>query len=359
MTRSREAFSRLKSHWAIEALGADRVKAAHEAAASMYVDSNLGHQLHREGSHDAATETLIQDVAFAYEIVASEGIESLAQVSLSSDASDAMLAEAAAHEAFALLRALPLKLDSLEALVHQVLQLGAFAYCSDRWAEYRAWMREREITPELFQSDGSWDTRVLSALGQIWTRLLRKDGWHDLEGVAETVARLRADQRENEEILLNAQSRPEGLHVAGWRLVALYHWARLSEMVATYLMQGEPADVATQLDFHFDRAVFAAQQSADPAFVVVLRWQRAMAQRMVAGALWSVTRIGPEIRSIVEVATRQRSMFEMLPPQRIAIQEQGLLDPASAAVVVDLPTSAGKTILAEFKIVQAISLDLS
>lgn len=48
------------------------------------------------------------------------------------------------------------------------------------------------------------------------------------------------------------------------------------------------------------------------------------------------------------------AMFEMLPPQRIAIQEQGLLDPASAAVVVDLPTSAGKTILAEFKIVQAI-----
>ena len=286
MTISREAISRLRSHWAIEALGADRVKAAHDAAASMYVDSNLGRQLHREGSHDAATETLIQDVAFAYEIVASEGIEALAQVSLHSGAAEAAVAEAAAHEAFALLRALPLKLDSLEALVHQVLQLGALAYCSDRWAEFRAWMREREVTPELFQSDGSWDTRVLSDLGQVWTRLLRKDGWHDLEGVAETVARLRAEQKENEELLFNAQSRPEDLQVAGWRLVALYHWARLSEMVAIYLMQGEPADVATQLDFHFDRAISAAQQSADPAFVVVLQWQRAMAQRMVAGALW-------------------------------------------------------------------------
>ena len=108
MTISREAISRLRSHWAIEALGADRVNAAHDAAASMYVDSNLGRQLHREGTHDAATEALIQDVAFAYEIVASEGIESLAQVSLNSGASDAAVAEAAAHEAFALLRALPL-----------------------------------------------------------------------------------------------------------------------------------------------------------------------------------------------------------------------------------------------------------
>lgn len=355
MTISREAIGRLRSHWAIEAVGTERVEAAHNAAASMYVDLNLGLQLHREGTHDAATEALIQDVAFAYEIVASERIEALAHASLHSTASEAEVAEAAAHEAFALFRALPLKLDSLEALVHQVLQLGALAYCSDRWAEYRAWMREREVTPELFQSDGSWDTRVLSDLGRIWTGLLRKDGWRDLEGVAETVARLRAEQRENEDLLFEAQERTEDLQAAGWRLVALYHWARLSEMVATYLMQGEPADIATQLEFHFDRAIAAAQQSADPAFVVVLQWQRAMAQRMVAGALWAVTRIGPEIRSIVETATRQRSMFEMLPPQRIAIQEQGLLDPASAAVVVDLPTSAGKTILAEFKIVQAIS----
>lgn len=355
MTISREAISRLKSHWAIGAIGADRVAAAHDAAAAMHVDANLGRQLRRDDSQDPGVQALIQDVAFAYEIVASEGIEALAMVSASSAASDAEIAEAAAHEAFGLLRALPLKLDSLEGLVHQVLQLGALAYCSDRWAEFRAWMREHEVSPALFQSDGSWDTRVLSDLGQIWTRLLRKDGWQDLEGVAEIVARLRAEQKENEELLFSARSRPEDLQVAGWRLVALYHWARLSELVATYLMQGEPADIATQLDFHFDRAISAAQQSADPAFVVVLQWQRVMAQRMAAGALWSVTRIGPEIRSIVETATRQRSMFEMLPPQRIAIQEQGLLDPASAAVVVDLPTSAGKTILAEFKIVQAIS----
>ena len=65
MTISREAISRLRSHWAIEAIGADRVKTAHDSAASMYVDSNLGRQLHRESTHDAATEALSQDVAFA------------------------------------------------------------------------------------------------------------------------------------------------------------------------------------------------------------------------------------------------------------------------------------------------------
>ncbi|MBQ1011754.1 DEAD/DEAH box helicase [Micromonospora sp. M51] len=317
---------------------------------------NLGQQLRLPVDNTAEDGyALIHDVAFAYEIAASEGIDELTKATPSRSTESAEIAEAAAYRAFELLRSLPLEDYSLEALVRQVLQLGALAYCSDRWAEYRAWLRDRDVKPELFGTGRTWDTRVLSSLGQVWVRLLRKDGWGDLEGVAQIVAHLRSDQRESEEVLFGSKSHPDELKATGWRLVALYHWAKLSELVATYLMQGTPADIVTHLEFHFDRAISAAQQSGDPAFVVVLRWQRAMVHRMVSGSLWAVTRIGPEIRSVVRTATRERSMFEMLPPQRVAIQEQGLLDPASAAVVVDLPTSSGKTILAEFKIVQAIS----
>lgn len=355
MTISKEALSRLSGHWAIQAAGVDRLERASRLATELYVRANLGQQLTRLEESPSEAEQLIRDAAFAYEIAASEGVDEIAQgkVDLGSEGE---LAEAAAHHAFTLLRSLPLSDGSTEELLRQVLQLGALAYCSDRWAEFRTWMRERDVTPERFvPSSDLWDARVLADLGQIWTRLLRKDGWADLEGVATTVARLRDEQRENEEMLFQSQGNAEATQASGWRLVALYHWARLSELVATYLMQGEPFGIASELDFHFDRATAAAQQSGDPEFVVILRWLRAMARRMVAGALWSITRIGPEIRAVVADATRHRSMFEMLPPQRVAIQEQGLLDPASAAVVVDLPTSAGKTILAEFKIVQAVS----
>ena len=48
-------------------------------------------------------------------------------------------------------------------------------------------------------------------------------------------------------------------------------------------------------------------------------------------------------------------MFELLPPQRAALLEQGLLDQAKTAVVVDLPTSGGKTLLAQFRILQALN----
>ena len=52
------------------------------------------------------------------------------------------------------------------------------------------------------------------------------------------------------------------------------------------------------------------------------------------------------VERFVQTVTKQQAMFELLPPQRTALQEQGLLDQAATAVVVDIPTSGGKTLLA-------------
>ena len=45
----------------------------------------------------------------------------------------------------------------------------------------------------------------------------------------------------------------------------------------------------------------------------------------------------------------------MLPPQRRVLAERGLLGSSRRAVVVSLPTSSGKTMIAEFRILQALN----
>jgi hypothetical protein len=45
----------------------------------------------------------------------------------------------------------------------------------------------------------------------------------------------------------------------------------------------------------------------------------------------------------------------MLPPQRITLREHGLLGSGHRAVVVSLPTSSGKTLVAQFRILQALN----
>lgn len=61
------------------------------------------------------------------------------------------------------------------------------------------------------------------------------------------------------------------------------------------------------------------------------------------------------VTRFVTNVTKARGLFELLPPQRVALQEQGLLDQASRAIVIDLPTSGGKTVLAQFRILQALN----
>lgn len=354
MSATHSALLSVDDHWAVSVFGGERLRNATATASRMYVSNNVGNQLRAKGV-PASPEQLdeVRRAVLAYEIAAGEGLSHLIR-SPSSDESLAHSAEAAAHKAFELKRSLPLS-DVPSDRAFEVLQLGALAYCSDRWAEFRAWLRDREIAPETMPDvDGGWDAELLNTLTDVWIRLLRKDGWADLAAVGSSIATLRSLQADMEPDFLDAAQAEQMSKAKAWRLTALYQWAKASEVLAEYLMQGTPASVATQLDFHFERALAAAEASLDAAFEVLLRWLHVLARKMSAGSLWSIATVGPGPRALVSAAA-QRGMFELLPPQRIALQEQHLLDPTCGAVVVDLPTSSGKTSLAEFRIVQAIN----
>jgi replicative superfamily II helicase len=354
MTVDRGSFELLAEHWAIVALGNDRVQRALTAASRLYVERNVGNYVH--GSLvDGAADELIHRTATAYEIVAAEGMEDLFRVHRGNLGQRAAMAQAATHRAFELRRALPLEVADPRSLIYQVLQLGSFAYVSDRWAEFRAWLRDRGVTPEIIpQRDEDWDGHILYTLSNVWIRLLRKDGWSDLTTVGELVVSLRESQAEREETYLLDADQDGTVKPKAWRLIALYHWARASELIAEYMMQGTPVGIQAELDFHFERAIQASQSALDAPTEVTLKWLHLLSSRMVAGSLWSLASAGRETRNLVSVKTRS-ALFEFLPPQRSALLEQGLLDQASTAVVVDLPTSAGKTVLAEFKAVQALN----
>jgi replicative superfamily II helicase len=89
---------------------------------------------------------------------------------------------------------------------------------------------------------------------------------------------------------------------------------------------------------------------------MIIRWLHVASRQMVEGAFWRIARsVNSRVSRYIEHTARFANMFEMLPPQRAAILEEGLLDPAKRSVVVNLPTSAGKTALAVFRILQALN----
>ena len=80
---------------------------------------------------------------------------------------------------------------------------------------------------------------------------------------------------------------------------------------------------------------------------------------LVDNSIWTVTRsVNSRVTNFVEqVMSRQRTrpIFEMLPPQRRTLREQGLLGSGHRSVVVSLPTSSGKTLIAQFRMLQALN----
>ena len=354
MNVTKASLKRVDAHWAVEAVGESQQKYGLELANRLLVDNALGQQIHFQFDYQNTDEDLLIRLAMAYELAAIEGLDDF--LNPTSDAQEQReQCAAGAYRAFELRRLFSLP-DTDEQRVLHILHLSALAYCGDRWSDLRRWFNEND---QVFQipsvADADWHYRLLYRLFECWVRLFRKKRWDDLDRIREIIAGLREDQNTYESEVLNGSSNADDRAMA-FRLIALYHWAKGTELLAKYMLQGEPVGIIALLDKHFESAIDAAIAGADAQLEVLMRWLHASARQMVSGSVWWVARtINSRVSNFVCEITKQQALFELLPPQRAAIQEQGLLDLAATAVVVDMPTSGGKTLLAQFRILQALN----
>ena len=363
MTITVESLTALDSHWAVSAIGQERLDIAERLAAEHLARQAAGEQIRfsfdpqqwKEGQDESEDEFLYR-VAFAYELAALEGLDSIVHPETSSEDLRRQ-AVAAAKKAFDYERLLPIPDDPGQRIL-AVLRLSALAYCGDSWPDLRRWFSSRQESQDIpSAANALWATKVLYRLFHCWIRLFRKKSWDDLDRVRETIVGLRDDQKTYEEQQFQMGSDAENRIVA-LRLMALYHWAKATEVLARYLLQCESRDPGVELDKHFEAAIKAATSATDSELEVLLRYLHASARVMVRNSLWwSMRRVNSKVSDFVRALARRdhQPLFELLPPQRAALQEHGLLDQAKTAIVVDLPTSGGKTLLAEFRILQALN----
>ncbi len=350
-----DTLQAVDNHWAVMAIGYDKRDRVLEVAKARLVRAALGQQVTLDFKDDDDDARLLERFALAYELAAIEGLEAVLYPT-TDEVGDRLRKQchAGAWRAYELGRLIRIP-DQTEARILHVLHLSALAYCGDRWSDLRRWFEENQeavVPPSV--ADVRWDTRLLYRLYGCWLRLFRKRSWDDLDRVREIIAGLREDQREFESSVLKNDDNSQDRNMA-LRLVSIYHWAKATELLAVYMLQGTPPGIMEELDKHFESAQKAAATAQDATLEVIQRWLHVAARRMAAGSVWRVAQtVNSRVTGFVNSITKQ-AMFELLPPQRAALQEQGLLDQASRAVVVELPTSGGKTLLAEFRMLQALN----
>lgn len=274
------------------------------------------------------------------------------------------LGREAAADAFRLLRVLPIPEASIDAGSH-LLRASALAVLGDRGADAARWLRalEAEHTwPALPLDSPDWGERCRATLTDTWLRLVRKKGWSDRDTVLERVAALRSTQQEFERDYLHAFTPGEAKRSA-LELIAIYHLAKAADVLAHFITDGVVGgdhQVQLLMDSHFDRAIAACETARLVELEPMTRLLARAAAQMVENSIWTVTRavnsrVTDFVRELVGRGRGDRALFDVLPPQRRTLAERGLLGSSRRAVVVSLPTSSGKTLIAQFRMLQALN----
>jgi replicative superfamily II helicase len=265
----------------------------------------------------------------------------------------------AAEQAFEHLRASTAETSDQFAMAKHLLDTACYGILADRTPDVTRYLKDATF-PEFPIGETDWGTAVRQSVIVLWLKLLRKDGWEDLDAVLAAVVSLRQAQNTYEDAYLAGSG--DQTRSAAWELIATYHLARAAEILATYSAQGSVSgsfDIREQLQGQFDRSVTACERAELIDLYSTTKLLARTAEQMVANSIWTITRavnsrVTRFVASLVDRAN-ERPLFEMLPPQRITLREHGLLGSGHRAVVVSLPTSSGKTLIAQFRILQALN----
>lgn len=275
------SLQKVDAHWAVLAIGeANRDRGLNVTGARL-VKKAVGRQIQIDYPENGMDDDLLKRLSMAYEMAAIEGLGAF--LNPASDAKDLReQCAAGAWRAFEIRRLFDLPAKEDERVFH-ILHLSALAYCGDRWSDLRRWYNENQSSFQIPSvADAPWQYRLLYRLFECWVRLFRKRRWDDLDRIREIIAGLRKDQETYESGLLDSGSKARDRAMA-LRLIGLYHWAKATELLAMYMLQGEPAGIEGQLNKHFEAAIDLATAGADAQQEILMRWLHAAARQMAAG----------------------------------------------------------------------------
>lgn len=205
----------------------------------------------------------------------------------------------------------------------------------------------------------AWPRQVQETVTLALLLIVRQSGQSDLAHAEEHAHRLGVMQADAEGGWLAQSTHPSQTALT---LLALYHCAQAVVVLTRYLADGEfvttagrPANARNELRVLLGKADEYAALSSDPELIA---WVRSVAVVTFAALSDSIWDNGRNISATIDkllhsMSTRERAVYSMLPSQRDALG-QNLLDAQREAIVLQMPTSSGKTLLAEIAALQTL-----
>lgn len=207
----------------------------------------------------------------------------------------------------------------------------------------------KEYNP-ITDGNSNWKYRLLNKAFEAYILLVRKqNGFSDIERALAVIETLKKEQQLYEETYLKQFSTANEVQEA-YILLSLYHLSKAVVETATYLKKGY--DYKERLDAVIRQHLDIAKKlvKSEPRLNSVFQLFEFGLNTLYKNAIWTHTKLGDKVRKLCEQKAKL-GVLELLPSQREALTEKNLLDVAANVTVLQMPTSGGKTLLAEFNII--------
>jgi len=207
----------------------------------------------------------------------------------------------------------------------------------------------KEYNP-ITDGNSNWKYRLLNKAFEAYILLVRKqNGFSDIERALAVIETLKKEQQLYEETYLKQFSTANEVQEA-YILLSLYHLSKAVVETATYLKKGYDYKerLYAVIRQHLDIAKKLVK--SEPRLNSVFQLFEFGLNTLYKNAIWTNTKLGDKVRKLCEQKAKL-GVLELLPSQREALTEKNLLDVAANVTVLQMPTSAGKTLLAEFNII--------
>lgn len=213
---------------------------------------------------------------------------------------------------------------------------------------------ERYDASALFEEE-DWGKRTLYMIIKSLLLLIRKHkGLSDIREALRLIEKLRSEQKVFEERYISSIPLQQQQQSA-LALVAIYHVSKAVYDTADYLINGHSLQhrrITSSIRQHIDLALRLISKDSRLNDFFKIIWNDLLL--LVKNSIWTHTGFHNEIKKLCK-RKAEDGMLELLPSQQDALS-QNMLNVAANAIVLQMPTSAGKTLMAEFNILVTRSL---
>ncbi|KAB2907416.1 MAG: DEAD/DEAH box helicase [Ignavibacteriales bacterium] len=244
-----------------------------------------------------------------------------------------------------------------DLFIYEQFKLIVFGYLGEHWHFVKEYLKNQHEVIETLQVTENWNQRLLTISFKAIVYLIKKSNWNDINRSVELINQLREEQNNFENKFLSEVDQEDRPYCAA-ELISLYHFAKCVDVLGNYVMEGRPLQPENVLQYHTEIAAQYAQKSGNISLILLYQFFSAFAAKMVKNTIWNTTQgINNWVTRFNQFISKrdEKGLFELLYPQRESIIKGELLNPAYRAVVINLPTSSGKTLIAEYRILQALN----